>query len=403
MLYSTFSSHREWCPLPGLRWDCVSWGLLLLACHVHVNSTYRLLSERWDISQAFSCLFVFSWFSPPNLSHIVFTWHLTECSSLKHCQNREIQQEEIAAGSCSLPNVIHWSGAANNDLCRQSSLGSFTLSARRLLSKQEKKKWNSLCSQLFGFAVHLDSELSSAALFCSHIVPHVNNSPEFSHHDDFLCPFLSWSESAGMKTMHNSQSGPGAESNASLCCIFLSLTFFPGMQKKKKTKLYYFNKFLVLIHYWSSGWSTGHCITTILKPIMAWHSCTCEKLYQLWNQPTTTSKSNQLSHWKAFYPPVLSALWLHKKEWALGLQWLPNTNFSPFFPQTIHSEIVLLWSKPRIMFDALCEPLSASETTALMRAPCTFWKPLRLWIMISELCTSALWGDIVGIVQMPQS
>lgn len=41
-------------------------------------------------SQAFSCLFVFSWFSSPNLSHIVFTWHLTERSSLKHCQNSQI-------------------------------------------------------------------------------------------------------------------------------------------------------------------------------------------------------------------------------------------------------------------------------------------------------------------------
>lgn len=41
-------------------------------------------------SEAFSCLFVFSWFSSPNLSHIVFTWHLTERSSLKHCQNSQI-------------------------------------------------------------------------------------------------------------------------------------------------------------------------------------------------------------------------------------------------------------------------------------------------------------------------
>lgn len=134
-LLSPLSSHREMCPLAGLQWDCVSWGLLLLACHVHVNSTYRLLSGSWDISQAFSCLFVFSWFSPPNLSHIVFTWHLTECSSLKHCQNREIQQEAIAAGNHRLPNVIHWSGAENNDLCRQTSLELFTSSTCCLLSK----------------------------------------------------------------------------------------------------------------------------------------------------------------------------------------------------------------------------------------------------------------------------
>lgn len=198
-------------------------------------------------------------------------------------------------------------------------------------SPNKKKKNEQFVFTVFGFAVHLDSELSSVALFCSHIVLHVNNSPEFSHHWDFLCPFLSWSKSAGMKTMHNSQWRPGVESNASLWCIFLSLTFFPSVKKKTKTQtLYYFNKLLVLIHYWSSGWSTGHCITRILKPIMAWHSCACEKLYQLWNQPTTTSKSNQLSHWKAFCPSVLSALRLHKKEWALDVQRLSDTDFSPF-------------------------------------------------------------------------
>lgn len=139
----------------------------------------------------------------------------------------------------------------------------------------------------------------------------ITQSPEISHHQDFLCPFISWSKSTGMKTMHFTVKVWRRVKRFSSEHFSFPCLSFPG---EKKKNVYYFNKLLVLIHYWSQGWTTGHCITRILKPIMAWHSCTCEKLYQLLNQPTTTSNNNQLSHWKAFCPTMLLALWLKRRS-----------------------------------------------------------------------------------------
>lgn len=143
--------------------------------------------------------------------------------------------------------------------------------------KKEKKKKNSLCSQFFAFCSSFGLPNYQVLLYSARTMYRTSITVQSFHiTETFLCPFLSRSRSAGIKTVYNSQWRPGGESNASLQCIFLSLTFFPSM--KKKQTLYYFNKLLVLIHYWSPGWSTGHCITRILKPIMAWHSCTREKL-----------------------------------------------------------------------------------------------------------------------------
>ena len=117
--------------------------------------------------------------------------------------------------------------------------------------------------------------------------------------------------------------------------IFL---FFPFVPSKT---FYYFNKHLVLMHYWSLGWTKGHCIRTrIPKPIIVWHLWTHEKLYQLWNQPTTASKNNQLSHWKAFCPTMLLGLWFRCGR--VGV-WCLMTSKYPFpllffpTPITIHN------------------------------------------------------------------
>lgn len=85
--------------------------------------------------------------------------------------------------------------------------------------------------------------------------------------------------------------------------------------------LYYFNTHLVLIHYWSLGWTKGHCIrATILRLSAAWHSCTCEKLYQLWNQPAAASKSNQLSHRKAFCSIAINSFLVTQRVWEWGCE-----------------------------------------------------------------------------------
>lgn len=111
--------------------------------------------------------------------------------------------EEIAAGSRGLPNVVRWSGTANNDLCRQEPVWDHLLDQHAESCNPNKKKMNSLCSQFFAFAVHLDSELSSAALWRSHIVPYINNTVSRVFTSPRLSSFFfSQSKSTGMKTIH---------------------------------------------------------------------------------------------------------------------------------------------------------------------------------------------------------
>lgn len=114
--------------------------------------------------------------------------------------------------------------------------------------------------------------------------------------------------------------------------------------------LYYFNTHLVLIHYWSLGWTKGHCIrATILRLSAAWHSCSREKLYQLWNQPAATSKSNQLSHWKAFCSIAINGLLVTRMgcEWGCKELLVPrlliSLKLSAFCLRLIYFYIYWLW------------------------------------------------------------
>lgn len=95
--------------------------------------------------------------------------------------------------------------------------------------------------------------------------------------------------------------------------------------------LYYFNTHLVLIHYWSLGWTKGHSIrAAILRLSAAWHSCTREKLYQLWNQPAATSKSDQLSHWKAFCSIAINGLLVTRRVREWGCKKLLDSTIAHF-------------------------------------------------------------------------
>lgn len=76
--------------------------------------------------------------------------------------------------------------------------------------------------------------------------------------------------------------------------------------------LYYFNKHWVLIHYWFSGWSMGHCITRVSK---AHHGVT---LLYLWKIiPIMKSTNNYLKEksivvLESICPAVVLELWLNR-------------------------------------------------------------------------------------------